>query len=152
MRTEEKTLQQLTHELFYHYPDYGFCRTLASNIKNNTTTYETALEILAQKFRAIEKNRKQIEQTLAQRKIRLNDKLVPVKELSLFAIMRQNNQILKEIVELSFKHPFIFGRTKKTRILPRWIRTFFLSALLGHAKSRGLELDYEGYFDMLTLL
>ena len=152
MQAEQKTLRQLTHEFFHQHPDYAFCRNLAFNIKSSVTTYESALEILAAKSRAVKENQHEIKEKLAQRAVQINGNQVRIKDLSLPQIILQENAILQKIVELHLKHPFAFGRTKKTRLLPRWIRTFFLSALLGHAKRRGLDLDYEAHFDMLTLL
>lgn len=152
MQAEQKTLRQLTHEFFHHHPDYAFCRALAFNIKSSVTTYESALEILVARSRAVKENRQEIEEKLARRVVQINEKQVRIKNLSLTQIIKQDNATLQEIVELYVKHPFAFGRTKKSRLLPRWIRTFFLSTLLGHAKHRGLDLDYEAHFDMLTLL
>lgn len=152
IEVEQKTVRQLTHEFFQQHPDYSFCQTLAFNIKSNVTTYENAMVILAAKSRTSKENQQEIEAKLAQRAVHIKGRHVQIKDLSLTQILRQENNTLHQIVELYLKHPFAFGRTRKTRLLPRWIRTFFLSALLGHAKRRGLDLDYESYFDMLTLL
>ncbi len=152
MPEQQKTVHQLTHEFFLYYPDYQFCRTLALNIENNVTTYENAVVILAKKSRASRENRAEIEDKLDRRTVLINEQRVPIKSLTLKEIMSQEDAVLKEVLEIYFKNPYAHGRTKRTRFLPRWIRTIFLSTLVGHAKSRGLDLDYDAYFDMLTLL
>tara|TARA_B100000745_G_scaffold163332_1_gene106905 strand:- start:272 stop:730 length:459 start_codon:yes stop_codon:yes gene_type:complete len=152
MTEQNKTIRQLIHEFFLYYPDYQFCRTLALNIQNNVTTHEDTIEILAKKNRATLENRVEIEAQLNRRTILINKRRVLVKSLSLREIMNQEDAVLEEILKIYFKHPYAHGRTKKVRVLPRWIRTMFLSALVGHANSRGLDLDYDAYFDMLTLL
>lgn len=152
MTEQNKTIRQLTHEFFLYYPDYQFCRTLALNIQNNVTTHEDAMEILAKKNRATVENRVEIEAQLNRRTILINKRRVLVKSLSLREIMNQEDAVLEEILKIYFKHPYAHRRTKKFRFLPRWIRTMFLSTLVGHANSRGLDLDYDAYFDMLTLL
>ena len=152
MTEQNKTIRQLTHEFFLYYPDYQFCRTLALNIQNNVTTHEDAMEILAKKNRATVENRVEIEAQLNRRTILINKRRVLVRSLSLREIMNQEDGVLEEILKIYFKHPYAHRRTKKFRFLPRWIRTMFLSTLVGHANSRGLDLDYDAYFDMLTLL
>ena len=152
MTEQNKTIRQLTHEFFLYYPDYQFCRTLALNIQNNVTTHEDAMEILAKKNRATVENRVEIEAQLNRRTILINKRRVLVRSLSLREIMNQEDAVLEEILKIYFKHPYAHRRTKKFRFLPRWIRTMFLSTLVGHANSRGLDLDYDAYFDMLTLL
>jgi len=152
MPEQHKTVHQLTHEFFLYYPDYQFCRTLALNIENNVTTYENAVVILAKKSWASMENRAEIEDKLDRRTVLINQQRVPIKSLTLKEIMSQEDAVLKEVLEIYFKNPYAHGRTKRTRFLPRWIRTIFLSTLVGHAKSRGLDLDYDAYFDMLTLL
>ncbi|MFQ5928105.1 MAG: hypothetical protein ACE5MK_00285 [Acidobacteriota bacterium] len=153
MGGEGKSLHELTREFLAYYPDYAFCRTLAFNIKNNVTTYQNAVEILAKRAWAAKQNRGHIEETLDRRSVIMNGKLVRIKDLSLKEIMNQEEgKVLKEILDFYFKHPYAHGRTKKSRLLPRWIRTFFLSTLIGHAKRRGVDLDYDAYFEMLTLL
>ena len=116
------------------------------------TTYESATSILAKRARAAEQNRQQINEKLNHYKVEIHGQPDRVKDLSLGEIIRQEDPVLQEIINFYFKHPYAHRRTKKSRLLPRWIRTFFLSALLGHAKKRELDLDYDAYFDMLRLL
>jgi hypothetical protein len=152
MGSEEERLRTLTHDFFQAYPDYVFCRTLAANIIDHVTTYESATAILAKRARAAEQNRQQINEKLNHYKVEIHGQPDRVKDLSLGEIIRQEDPVLQEITNFYFKHPYAHRRTKKSRLLPRWIRTFFLSALLGHAKKRELDLDYDAYFDMLRLL
>lgn len=152
MVTAKNSTRELIREFFQYYPDYELCRALAENIKQNVTTYPKALEVLARKARAEEQNRRQIEEKLANRALFMEGRWVPLKDLSLRQLMDWPDDVLKQALEFYFKHPYAHGRTKKTRLLPRSIRTIFLSALLGHAKRRGIDLDYESYFEILKLL
>jgi hypothetical protein len=152
MEDTEGELMDLTHQFFKYYRDYLFCRTLAFNITTNVTTHEDALEILTKKARAAEQNREQISEKLDQHSVTIHEKPVRIKDLSLREIMIQEDSVLTGIANFYLKHPHAHGRTKKSRLLPRYLRTLFLSALIGHAKRRGLDLDYNAYFDMLTLL
>ena len=152
MGSEEERLRRLTHDFFQSYPDYTFCRTLAVNIIDNVTIYESATAILAKRARAAKQNRQQIDEKLDHYTVNIHGQPGRVKELSLREIIRQEDSVLREIANFYFKHPYAHSRTKKSHLLPRWIRTFFLSALLGHAKNRKLDLDYDAYFDMLRLL
>jgi response regulator of citrate/malate metabolism len=152
MNADQRDMRQLTHEFFQYYPDYLFCRTLAFNIKNSVTTYEDGLTMLAKKARASQENRQQIDEKLDRRSVTIDGQRVPIKDLTLRQIMSQEDAVLKEILEVYCKNPYAHGRTSKRRFLPRWVRTIFLSTLLGHAKGRGLDLDYDAYFDMLTLV
>jgi hypothetical protein len=152
MGSEEERLRTLTHDFFQAYPDYTFCRTLAVNIIDHVTTYESATAILAKRARAAEQNRQQIEEKLDHYKVEIHRQPARVRDLSLGEIIRQEDPVLQEITNFYFKHPYAHRRTKKSCLLPRWVRTFFLSALLGHAKKRELDLDYDAYFDMLRLL
>jgi hypothetical protein len=152
MEDTEGELMDLTHQFFKYYRDYLFCRTLAFNITTNVTTHEDALEILTKKARAAEQNREQISEKLDQHSVTIHEKPVRIRDLSLREIMIQEDSVLTEIANFYLKHPHAHGRTKKSRLLPRYLRTLFLSALIGHAKRRGLDLDYNAYFDMLTLL
>jgi len=136
MESEDERFRTLTHDFFQAYPDYTFCRTLAANIIDRVTTYESATTILAKRARAAEQNRQQIDEKLDHYKVSIHGQLARIKDLSLREIIKQEDTV----------------RTKKSRLLPRWIRTFFLSALLGHAKERELDLDYDANFDMLRLL
>lgn len=152
MESEDERFRTLTHNFFRTYPDYPFCRTLAANIVDQVTTYESATAILAKKVRAAEQNRQQIDEKLDHYRVQIHGQPARVKDLSLREIIRQEDPVLQEITNFYFKHPYAHGRTRKSRLLPRWIRTFFLSAVLGHAKKRELDLDYDAHFDMLRLL
>ena len=152
MSVREKTVDELVGEFFKLYPDFPFCQALAINIKENITTYRAAVEILARKSWAEEQNREQIREKLDSRSVVIHRQRIPLKNLSLRRIMDQEDEVLKEIAEFYFKHPYAHRRTRKTRLLPRTIRTLFLSVLLGHAKRRGIDLDYSMYFEILRLL
>ncbi len=145
-------LIDLTHQFFRYYPDYLFCRTLAFNMTTHVTTHEDALDILTSKARAAEQNREQISEKLDRYSVVIQKEPVCIKGLSLREMVGQGDSVLTEIANFYLKHPHAHGRTGKSRLLPRYVRTLFLSALIGHAKRRGLDLDYDAYFDMLTLL
>ena len=138
-------LRTLTHDFFQSYPDFTFCRTLAVNIIDHVTTYESAVAILAKRARAAEQNREQIDEKLNRYSITIHGQLARIKDLSLREIIKQEDTVLKEIAEFYFKHPYAHSRTWKSRLLPRWLRTVFLSALLGHAKNRELDLEYDPF-------
>lgn len=152
MRQEDRPLGEIIREFFQYHPDYAFCRTLAMNIKEGTATYGGAVEILTRKARASEQSREEIQEKLDRRTVEIGGRLARIKDLSLREAMRQDDRVLTQIVEFYFKHPYAHGRIKKTRLVPRWIRTFFLSVLVGHARRRGLDLEYGEYFEMLQLL
>lgn len=149
---EEKNRRDLIRRFFRRYPDYAFCRALALNIENQVTTHAHALEMLARKSQAAEENRAEIEKKLEQRSVLIDGQWVRIKDLSPRRIMDQPDEVLKEIMDFYFKHPYAHGRTYRTRCLPRVMRTLFLSGLVGHAKRRGIDLDYDAYFEVLTLL
>lgn len=144
--------RQLVREFFHLYPDYSLCRSLAENIQVGVTTRSHAIEMLARKARAEKENQLEILDKLNKKVVRVRSQWVEVKNLALREIMDQPSDVLKEIVDFYFKHPYAHGRTLRTRFLPRVLRTIFLSVLLGHAKRRGIELDYESYFETLKLL
>ena len=99
MEVEQRTVRQLTHEFFHQHPDYSFCQTLAFNIKNNVTTYENAMEILAAKTQTSKENQKEIEEKLAQRVVHVNGRQVQIKDLSLTQILKQENNTLHQIMD-----------------------------------------------------
>lgn len=142
----------LIRELFKVCPDYSFCRTLAENVREGITTHAAALGHAAQRARADETLRHEIEERLNRRSVHSKGKVVPLKDLSLREILDQDDAVLTDIVRFYFKHPFAHGRTRRSRWLPAWLRTFFLRALLGNAHRRQLDLDYSECFEMLTLL
>ncbi len=152
MNVEEKLVPELTREFFQCYPDYFLCRTLAINIKNSVTTYHQAVSMLARKGWAAEQNRDEIEEKRNLRSVCIQGRMVRIKDLTLREIMGQDQAVLKGVVEFYFKYPYAHGRTKKSRLLPRWFRTLFLSALLGHAKRREIEVEYDAYFELLRFL
>ena len=152
MPGREKPLRHLIHEFFGYFPDYRFCQTLALNIEEGTTTYQGAVEILIKKARAAEQNRDEIRAKLDRRTVDVRGTAIPIRDLSLREILRQDDEVIREIALFYFKHPYAHNRTGRTRLLPRWCRTLFLSALLGHCRKRNLDMDYDVYFDTLTLL
>ena len=152
MSAADKSYRDLIQEFFKLYPDYALCRTLAANVQERVTSHSQALEHLARKARASEQNREQIEEKLNARTVQIQGRAVLIRDLSLRRIVDLDDQELAQIVRFYFKHPFAHGRTRRSRFLPNWIRTFFLRSLLGNAKMRELDLEYSEYFDVLTLL
>ncbi len=145
-------VESLTAEFFRDYPDYSFCRNLAVNVNKQLVSPANALALLAQKARAVQENRVEIERKLSTKTVVAGDRTLRLCELSLAQVMHLEDNALREALEFYFKHPYAHGRTRRTRWLPRILRTFFLSAVVGHARSRNIELDYGGYFRMLKML
>lgn len=150
--SDERSVQDMAREFFSYYPDYLFCRTLAVNVREQVTSYGDALSSMARKARAAELNQRPIQKILNLRKVCFENRIVRLKELSLRQILRLDPNTFREVVEFYFKHPYAHGRTKQSRWWPRWFRTLFLSALVGHARRQGVELDYDTYFEILKLL
>ncbi|HXK62753.1 MAG TPA: hypothetical protein PLP42_22940 [Acidobacteriota bacterium] len=150
--SSRQSVEQLTLEFFRDYPDFPFCQTLAENVRSGIVTYPNALTLLGRKILAARENSAAISEQLNNRTIRIGDRLLRIRELSLRQAMLLDDEPLKEVLEFYFKHPYAHGRTRRTRMLPRWLRAFFLNVLVGHACRRGVKLDYNSYFQMLRLL
>jgi len=148
----DSPLEELVRQFFRDYPDYTFCSALAENVKAGVTTYPNALTLLGKKQAAAEENRLEITEKLDARVIVSQGRTTRIKDLSLRQAIDLDDKALKQTLEFYFKHPYAHGRIRRTRLLPRWARSFFLSALVGHAHRRGIQLDYAAYFEMLKLL
>ena len=107
---------------------------------------------MAKKAKAAEQNQALIQEKLDLKTVSITGRPVRLKDLSLNQILKLNDQVLKEILVFYLKNPYSHGRTKRSRWLPRWVRTSFLSALLGHARSRGIQVDGEVDFEILRAL
>jgi hypothetical protein len=149
---DQSSVPELTREFFRYYPDYLFCRALAANVQCRVTSHSQALTMLLRKAAAAKQNEKEISRSLDQRTVRIANRYVRIRELSLRQLMEQEDSVVKEVLEFYFKHPYAHRRTLRTRFLPRALRTISLSALVGHAKKRNIALEYDLYFDMLRLL
>ncbi len=152
MESAKNPVPELTQEFFSYYPDYLLCRTLAINVVNKNTTYAKAIDMMAKKARAAEQNQALIDEKLDLKTVSIAGRTVRLKDLSLNQILKLKDEVLKEILLFYLKSPYAHGRTKRSRWLPRWARTSFLSALLGHARSRGIQLDGEVDFEILRVL
>lgn len=152
MASREESIRAATREFFSYYPDYALCLTLAENVAEGVKAHSQAIGHLAVKAAAAIENRESIEAKLNRRSVTIAGRPVLIKDLSLHQILQQDDNVLREIAEFYFKHPFAHGRTKKSSLLPRWVRSLALRAIVGHAKGRGIQLDYSSYFHMLTLL
>ena len=152
MESAEGRVRDLTREFFAYYPDYRLCRTLAVNVESGVTSYGNALTAMSGKARAAELNREAIEEKLNLRSVSIQGRAVRISELSLGEIMRLDPDTCRTVVTFYFKHPYAHGRTRRSRWWPRWVRTLFLSTILGHAKRNGFELDYRSCFEILRLL
>lgn len=152
MKSVESKVRDLTREFFAYYPDYRLCTTLAVNVEKGVTSYGDALSAMSSKARAAELNREAIEEKLNLRSVDVQGRTVRISELSLGEILRLEPDTCRTVVDFYFKHPYAHGRTRKSRWLPRWFRTLFLSTILGHAKRNELELDYGDCFEILRLL
>jgi len=147
-----KSVPELTRQFFKDYPDYAFCQTLAENVQTRVVSYPNALALLGRKALAAEENLTAIQEQVNARTILVEGRPRRILELSLGEAMRLDDKTLEELLKFYFKHPYAHGRTLRTRLLPRWLRAFFLNVLVGHACRRGLSLDYDSYFQMLKLL
>ncbi len=145
-------IESLTAEFFRDYPDYNFCRNLAVNVANQVVTHANALVLLGQKAVTAREQRTEIESKLNTKTVMTSGRAVRLCDLSLQQVMRLEDPALREALEFYFKHPYAHGRTRRTRWLPRIVRTFFLSTAVGHAHSRNIKLDYGAYFRMLKML
>ncbi len=152
MNSGEGRVRDLTREFFAYYPDYRLCHTLAVNVENGVTSYLDALSAMSSKARAAELNREAIEEKLNLRSVSVQGRTVRISELSLGEILRLDLDTCRTVLDFYFKHPYAHGRTGKSRWWPRWSRTLFLSAILGHAKRKGIDLDYGSCFEILKLL
>ncbi len=152
MNSGEGRVRDLTREFFAYYPDYRLCHTLAVNVENGVTSYLDALSAMSRKARAAELNREAIEEKLNLRSVSVQGRTVRISELSLGEILRLDLDTCRTVLDFYFKHPYAHGRTGKSRWWPRWSRTLFLSAILGHAKRKGIDLDYGSCFEILKLL
>ena len=152
MSPVERNVRDLTREFFSYYPDYRLCRTLALNVENGVTTYGDALSAMSGKARAAELNREAIEEKLNLRSVTVRGRTVRIRDLSLGEILRLDHETCRAVVDFYFKHPYAHGRTGRSRWWPRWLRTLFLSTILGHARRRGVDLDYVTCFETLRLL
>ncbi len=149
---DDKSVAELTRQFFKDYPDYAFCQTLAENVHDRVVSYPNALALLGKKALAAEDNMEAIEEQLNARTIIVDGCPHRIAGLSLRAAMRLDDEPLEDVLRFYFKHPYAHRRTWRTKLLPRWMRAFFLNVLIGHACRRGLSLDYESYFQMLKLL
>ena len=152
MESAKNPVPELTQEFFSYYPDYLLCRTLAINVVNKNTTYAKAIDMMAKKARAAVQNQALIEEKLDLKTVSIAGRTVRLKDLSLNQILKLKDEVLKEILLFYLKSPYAHGRTKRSRWLPRWVRTSFLSALLALARSRGIQLDGEVDFEILRVL
>ena len=152
MQSGIKTVPELTREFFSIHPDYGLCRTLAANVLEGVQTERQAVGHLSSKAWAHQKNQATIREKLDARSVEIAGRRVPLKSLSLRNILDQPDELLEEILAFYLKHPYAHGRTFRSRLLPNWLRGFFLRVLIGNAKTRGLSVDYGECFELLTLL
>jgi hypothetical protein len=148
----ERTVPELIRQFFREYPDYAFCHTLAENVQTRVVSYPNALALLGKKAVAAQENVEAIEEQLNARTVLVEGQLHRIAEFSLVEAMRLDDSALADVLRFYFKHPYAHGRTLRTRLLPRWLRAFFLNVLVGHACRRRVPLDYDSYFQMLKML
>jgi hypothetical protein len=152
MDPKKQTIQSLTRELFEYYPDYLLCKNLAENVQENNLTLAAAIQNLAAKASAVESHRGEIDEKLNRQVIPWNGEKVFLKDLSLRQLLTLDDGALADVVRFYFKYPYAHNRTRRSRWLPQWVRSFSLRVLLGHAKERNLDLDYQTYFEMVKMI
>lgn len=152
MDPEKQTIQSVARELFEYYPDYLLCKNLAQNVHEKNLTLAMAIQNLAAKSSAAESHQEEIDEKLNRQFAPWNGEEVFLKDLSLRQLLTLDDGALAEVVRFYFKYPYAHKRTRRSRWLPQWVRSFFLRVLLGHAKGRNLDLDFQTYFEMVKLI
>lgn len=152
MDPRKRTIQSVARELFEYYPDYLLCKNLAQNVDENNVTLAMAIQSLAARASAAESHQREIDEKLNRQLAPWNGEEVLLKDLSLRQILTLEDGALADVVRFYFKYPYAHNRTRRSRWLPQWVRSFFLRVLLGHVKGRNLDLDYPTYFEMIKLI
>ncbi len=152
MASGTPTVRERTREYYRLFPDYPLCRTVAENVRDQVLTHPQALHQLARKAEAERENREAIREKLAHRSVIDRGRRLRLAELSLRRVLRLEDEAFQEAVEFYFQNPYAHRRTWRGRWAPRWVRSLFLRVLFGHARGRGLQLDYDEYFEILRLL
>ena len=106
MPSREESIRAATREFFAYYPDYAFCLTLAENVAEGVKAHSQAIGHLALKAARADENRESIEAKLNRRSVMIDGRRVLIRDLSLQQILRQDDNVLREIAEFYFKHPF----------------------------------------------
>jgi hypothetical protein len=152
MIAPKKSIQALARELFNYHPDYILCKNLAENVRAENITLASAIQQLAARTSAAESHRGEIEERLDQRTVPWNGGQLLLKQMSLRQLIALDDSTLTEVVRFYFKYPYAHKRTRRSKWLPQWVRSVPLRVLLGHARQRNLELDFETYFEMIDLI
>lgn len=137
---------------FKRVPDYLFCRALAENVEAGVVSGSQALTLVAVREKRVAENSQAVAERLDQFSIDVDGRRRRLLNMSLNEILQLPDKVLKDVVEFYLKHPFAHGRTFRSKLIPRVLRTYFLGALFGHAKNRRLEVDFVSCFELLRLL
>lgn len=142
----------LIREFFAIYPDYALCRTLTDNIAEGQMQYSDAVQALSLKAHAAAANNEEITRRLATVSVSVKGNPIRIESLGLRDLICLDDSALKSTLEFYFKNPYAHRRCKRSRLLPALVRSFPLRVLIGHAKERDLDLDYNAFFALLKLL
>ena len=134
------------------FPDFELCRTSVENVAAGVTTYDKARELMWKKAEGAKLNEREIRERLESKRVHDGAAWLRLKDLTWRQIAALPDEALQEAVNFYLKHPFAHGRTRKSRAVPRLIRTLFLRQLIGQAMRRKLQLDVEGTMEMLRML
>lgn len=146
-------IRKLTRELFRIFPDFELVRNLAENIALGITTRGQAEELLWTRVRGSHQSREAIEEKLRDRKIRLQERWVPIRDLSFHEIVALEDRAFEEVLKFYLKHPYAHGRVSRPAFYkPRFFRTLFLRSLVGQAMKRKLALNFPEMLDWLNWL
>lgn len=146
------TEKELIEEFFTIFPDYELCRTSAHNVAAGVTSREKIRELLWKKVEGSELNREAIRERLDSKKVRVGGSLKTLKDLSLREVIRLPDQAFEEALLFYFKHPYAHSRVGRSRIVPRFFRTFFFRQLIGQAMIRKLDVDVAAMFELMKML
>ena len=114
--------------------------------------YSDAIRALSLKAQAAAANTEEIARRLATVSVSVKGRPVRIETLGLRDLICLDDPGFKSTLEFYFKNPYAHRRCKRSRWLPAFVRSFPLRILIGHAKERGLDLDYNAFLALLKLL
>ncbi|HEY2930129.1 MAG TPA: hypothetical protein VGK99_00155 [Acidobacteriota bacterium] len=144
--------KEMIREFFQIFPDIQLCHASAQNVLAGITSYQQARELMWKKAEGEKLNHDAIEQRLDSKKVFFGSEWKILKELSLHNIIHLPDDAFREALIFYVKHPYAHSRIKRSRLLPRFLRTFFLRQLIGQAMIRKLPADYDEMFELMSLL
>ncbi|MBI4457124.1 MAG: hypothetical protein HY644_14675 [Acidobacteria bacterium] len=139
-------------ELFAIFPDYELCRTSAYNVRGGITTFQKVRELMWKKAEGAKLNQDAIHERLDSKKVDVGGELRTLRPMSLREIIRLPDEPFLEVLRFYVKHPYSHSRVSRSRLIPRFLRTFFFRQLLGQAMLRKLDANYDEMFELMSML